>query len=396
MTKLHLPTWDHRAWGTAKDPVRQSGLNAFSSQDGCAKRYKYERDAEARGETRESQSQMAPWKRTLGTAVHATIERALKNEQMRAAVLAGRVPQPDTLTRVMGEEMLRAAEGLKIDWGKDNEQNELIKARWMVIGALRTVSVRALSIVAVEAPFLVQIGDYHATGTIDLLFEPREQPGTVSVADWKTGERKAAPAVLDHGYQVSIYAEAIEHGVLFPGTEQEMRLAAKASDVFVVQLREYVAIERMRAAHRALSNATLTRAELEVVLARAGWELNAASVAALLTAANKAGIARKLRRGKDTYWEASGSIENARLDADIWHRSKRAADDRARLLVSMKNIIGTARMGRFLERLGEQCSRCSYRLECLNEGHDMSAANAREINDALEGLDLAGLLPEVA
>jgi hypothetical protein len=62
----------------------------------------------------------------------------------------------------------------------------------------------------------------------------------------------------------------------------------------------------------------------------------------------------------------------------------------------MKNIIGTARMGRFLERLGEQCSRCSYRLECLNEGHDMSAANAREINDALEGLDLAGLLPEVA
>lgn len=392
--KLALPTWNNRAWGTAKDPIRQSALNAFASQEGCGKRFKYERDAEAQG--LDTKRTRAAWKPTLGTAVHATIERALGNKLVCDAVLAHRMPPAERIDSVLADEMSKAAGDLQVDWHDDNPTNEMRKARWMVIGALRTVAQRVLRVIAVEAPFVVEIGGYHTSGTIDLIYEPREAPGSVDVADWKTGERRAAQAVLDHGYQVAIYGQAIEHGTLFPGTEREMRLASPVNDVFIVQLREYVSLERMRAAHKALSFSSMARPELETELARKGWQLSANSTAAILTQLGKHGLATKSRQGKEVFWRATGSLEEARLDKEIWHRSRRAPDDVARLIVSLKNIVGTVRMGRFIERLGEQCSRCQFRMECLNAGHEMAPDAARELNDALSAMDLDGLLPEVA
>jgi hypothetical protein len=389
-----MKTWDYRRFGSPADPIRQSALGAFASQDGCGRRYRYERDAEAAGIERERTT--AHWRSTMGTAVHAVIERALAREPMVSAVLEGRLPSPQRVDAVLDEELVRAAEGRPIDWGDASEQLERATGRWMALGALRTVSERARRILAVEAPFLVTLDGYAMSGTIDLAYEPRgAAPGAaVALADWKTGERRPHQVVLDHGYQTGIYSHALAHGVLWPGTERETRLGLHPEVIHIVHLRSYATHERTRAVLAAVRESSDTSKELAVRVARRGWPVSTHAIAGALRALADDGLVTKKRVGKDTIWSATATDREPNAEA-IWLESRRRPDDVARLRVSLKTIVGTVRMGRFVERLGEQCGRCPFRAACLGDGH-VSTDTARLVERALDGLDLSGVIPDAA
>lgn len=323
-------TW-WRSFGTADMPIRQSDLNSIASQNGCAKRFFYDKEAQLFGVT---PPERAHWRRVVGTAVHAVIERALGREPMVSAVLAGRLPTETRVHDVLEEELERAAEGNPIEWMDASAPTEKMAARYMVLGALRTVAERARRIVAVEAPFAVELDGYHLVGTIDLVYEPKDAPGEVVLADWKTGERRLAQVVLDHGYQLAIYSHALAEGALWPGTEHETHVGLYPRAAYVAHLRDFVPYIK----------------------------------------GPKAG----------------------KLRGPGWYAARRAPDDVARLRVSLRTIVGTVRMGRRLEQIGEQCARCPFRGPCFGEGAGPSADEARQLELALAGLDLSDVLADVA
>ncbi len=349
--------WAFQKFGTEADPIRQSAINAIASQNGCARRYRFDRDAQADGT---AQPPAAHWRTCLGTAVHAVIERALTRTWSQIEAIYGpaaSVPRPadappgwaprslrDRIDEVLREELTRAAgvdaagQPRPVEWYDEHPETEIAAGVAMVIGALRTTAERASSIIACEAPYRAQLDEWWLDGTIDLVYR-RRVDDALAFADWKTGERKLPQVVIDFGYQPSQYAYALEHGVLFPGTERELRLGTAPAELHIVHLRDFVPyVKKPRTAGKNVGD----------------------------------------------------------LRGPGWYASQRTSSDVARLRVSLRTIVGTVRMGRFVEQLGEQCGRCPHRGPCLTDGH-VSKGDQRRIAAALEGVDVGdGGLGEVA
>lgn len=340
-----------RSFGTADFPVRQSHLNDIASQNGCAKRFFYEHDEATTAAPRER----AHWRPSLGTAVHRVLERALTRTWSQLVDIYGPASSmrpadaPPTwapralhqrIDEVLREELTAAAEGKQIDWYGEDPESELAAGVSMALFGLRTAVERAEEIVACEAPFRAELDAFHLEGTLDLVYRPRgAKEGTIALADWKTGERKLHQVLLDHGYQGAIYAHALEHGVLWPGTEREQRLGAWPTEIHIVHLRDGVPyVKKPR------------------------------------TPGKKVGDLR----------------------GPGWCPSQRAASDVARLRVSLREVVGMVRMGRRLERLGEQCARCPFRGPCLGAGHELARDEQREIAAAVRGMEIDDGLDEVA
>lgn len=337
-------------YGTADMPVRQSDLNDIASQTGCPKRFFYKREELLAGDTKDRKPH---WRMALGTAVHAVIERGLVNawDVLVRAFGPGneftdKPPSwaPESLrlkvAQALREEMTKAA-GLdengqprEVDWYDENPVVEMAAGVAMVLGALRTTVERADSIIACEAPFIAELDGFSLIGTIDLVYRRRGDLA-VCLDDWKSGERKMHPILIDHGYQGAIYHYAVEHGVLFPGVEgREMRLGVAPAELHIVHLRDFVPyVKKPRTPGKSVGD----------------------------------------------------------LRGPGWYASKRTSEDVNRLRVSLKTVVGTVRMNRRLESLGEQCARCPYKGQCLNAGRDLSKDEQRLIEDALAGIDLDGI-----
>lgn len=375
--------WDYRKFGTPSDPIRQSALGAIAGQNGCAKRYFYERQDDAAGVVR---TQRHYWKGLLGTAGHAVLERALT--RAGDEVLAGRTGSLQQIQRVLEEEIRKATrtpeelaadvdalaidpahvcggDASRVDWGDERNPSLRILERAHVIReALREVGRRAEIIVAVEAPFTVQIDEYHCMGTIDLVYIARDT-GALVLVDWKFGDMRMPDVVRDYGYQFGVYAAALEHGTLWPGTDRARTFGVSPAEIYVVQLADYVPVLKarkvldvMRAAQRPLTSAEVGD----------HTGLGGGSGKAMLGALRKLGYVENRRAGKASIWVPTPREDYPRGD-DAWHRSARQADDEARLIVSIKNIVRSVRMGIGMERLGEQCGRCPYKAQCLGEGY---------------------------
>lgn len=387
------PRWNFRVFGSAADPVRQSALSGIASQDGCPKRYRYERDAECAGIVHERRS--AHWRPTLGTAVHETLRRALAQPVIIDRLLAGVFPPASVIDRVLGEELVRAAGGFEIDWDDASETSERASARAMVLGALEELHRRAIEIVAVEAPFRVELDGYVCVGTIDLVFRGRE--GQLVLLDWKTGGG-APEVVLEMGYQPAIYAHALEHGVLWPDETRELRLATYPAEIYIVQLREHAELARREHVLDTLrAKGACTSEDLAAIVAT-GWPMSARSVAAILTGLRKQSLVELSRRGRESVWApAPGERE---IDREtVWYRCHRTSDDTARLRRSLRTIVSGVRMGAFYETLGEHCKRCPFRPQCSADGYGPTDEDARAINAALRELpadQLSRVLPEAS
>ncbi|MBC7171548.1 MAG: PD-(D/E)XK nuclease family protein, partial [Polyangiaceae bacterium] len=240
-----MGAWNHRAYGTLADPVRQSDLNELASSYSCPKRFAFKKEERFSGV--EIQRKRAWGASCVGTGVHETIKLyADPLGKGCARILAGELPSEAAVSVVVTEQIDKAAEGLPIEW-KVSPATAITEAVRMVLGALRGLAERAAEVVLIEAPFLVEIeagasgkAPYYLTGTIDLVYRPKDDPSALVLADWKTGQQRPSEIVLDHGYQLGIYAHALACGVFFAGTEHEIRLNQFPREMRIVHLRDFV------------------------------------------------------------------------------------------------------------------------------------------------------------
>lgn len=346
--------WNHRLYGTASDPVRQSDLGRLASAHSCPKRFAYEKHEQADG-VRERTS--APWKACIGTATHETLRRVFTNAT--TSVLAGKVPANDQVLAVLNTELERAADGLPIDWRGESPANELLEASAMVRGAVREVGQRAARIVLVEAPFKLELERdgkvYHVTGTLDLAYETHD--GKLVLIDWKTGEQVMPQVILDHGYQFGIYAEALARATFFPGEDRETRIERYPDEIFVGHLRDFVPYKKA-------GTKKPTRPEQ---LAKYG-----------------------INPGSSVKYVAGDERGPG------WYQARRTEADRARLIHSVHTIVGTVRLGRFVEHIDEGCGFCPHRARCLTDGHAPVGSEAKALEQALAGVTDDGFGDEAA
>lgn len=403
--------WNHRAYASASDPARQSDLSDVASPYGCSRRFHYRKTEQADG-TRLPRER-AFWKAVHGTVIHRLIERALApavwaklrehgERAVRSRSFAARLEQ------LYVEELPVAAEGLPVDWGTDDPEAARDQACVMVRELLLDLLERMERPLAVEAPFLAEIESgrqggrrgrgeperYHLQGTIDLAYEPLGCPGEVALTDWKSGKMRAHPVVLAHGYQVAMYAHAVEHGRLWPGTEQERVLGVFPSAVHIVHLRDYLPYAKR-------TTFTLDRPE------EVAWARELAAAHGLL---DGIGGPERLSRGARVEIEPSTTpppkikkdgtpykrpkranppLVTLKYDrrGPAWYAAPRTPEDVARLKVSLASIVGTVRLGRFYESIGEGCDRCAFKGPCLTEGHQVARDEMTAINRALSRVD---------
>jgi hypothetical protein len=313
--------WDYRKWGTANDPIHQSCLNDISGQNGCAKKYFYKRTV---GRNSEKLYHYI----AVGNAVHETIARCL-----RAWILN---PTPSQVEQAILEEFGKqeAEAGTSIEWGDEKPENEIAECVAMVLGALAGVAQRAEKAIIIERKFLCALDGIHFAGAIDFAYEPIGAPGEIELLDWKTGARKAPQVILDHGYQTSLYAYALEHGFfkISDRDNEDYAVCGKAPrSVSIVHLRDFVPY--------------------------------------------KVGAKKGQLRGPG------------------WYEARRAKDDIELFKLRVKAAVRAVRMGIFIDALGEQCGRCSFKTQCLTGGEYVSKDEAKELEKSLRGIDLAGIEP---
>lgn len=375
--------WSHQKFGTREDPIHQSDLSDLAGSYGCAKRFAFRKRAEAEGITPELER--VSGKMAKGTAVHETL-RAYLTGPYAVRILGGELPSGGAVRTVFGRELEKAATDTKtgrvlpIEWYGDDPETEAAECVTMICGVLADMPARASSIVAAEAPFLAQLGDYWLEGTLDLVYRPRENPDAVAFLDWKTGEQRLAQIILDHGYQTGIYAHALEAGVLFPGAPGELAPKQFPSEIFVVHLRDYLPYSRRTAK-------TIERPEeVEFFGYPKGTKIQVESpgAAAAEDDGNGNGDAKKKR--KATRRSTDPLVIRARR-GPAWYRAHRTAEDSARLAVSIKDIVSTVRLGRFVEFIDDHCTRCPFKGPCLTDGR-VSNEEGRELAQLLKGVDL--------
>lgn len=356
-----MTRWRHQEYGTEADPIRQSDLNDIASAYGCSRRFQLRKRAEA-GQLELTSRQTARGRTCLGTAVHETFRLYLSGDAGRR-ILAGELPRADAVLVVLRRELERAAAGELIEWYGEDPAEMLAEACCMVCGALAAVQIRAAEVVLVEAPFTLAMtsgtGTYHLRGTVDLAYRPRGARRDLVLVDWKSGQQRLPQVILDYGYQIGIYAEALRAGVFYPGTEAERRIEQFPDEAYVVHLRDFVPYKR----------ATTKTADRPEEAAFFGVE-----------------------RG------AKVKLPAGALRGPGWYAAKRTVEDVARLRVSIRQIVSSVRLGCFVEFIDEHCGRCEFRGPCLQDGYalDRTSAEAKELERALRGINVTGLDDEVA
>lgn len=371
--------WDHRQYGSASDPIRQSDLNSIASSYSCSKRFAFEKEASASGADREQR--VAYGARVVGSAVHNVIDRVLAKYAPEDGL--PEVPAVEHVERALRQEIDRESGGLDIVWGKGKDiEKEVADGVTMVTAALERLRHDAAEILLHESAFAVQVDagrgkdPYWVTGTVDLIYRARD--GRLVLADWKTGQRVSSQLVLDHGYQLGLYAHALAEGVFFPAYSREAveeaisvggrawdraveiegrRIGSYPDELYLVFLRDHLLYSRK-------STKTVTRPEEAEF-----WGVQ---------------IGDKVTN------------EKGAPKGPAWYRARRSEADIARLKVSLQTIVGTVRLGRFVEHIGDDtCGKCRFKDVCLNQGYEASGDERRELDKALRGLDLSAFDEEL-
>lgn len=289
-----------------------------------------------------------------------------------------------------------ACEGRSIDWGKENPEELIADRVAMIHGALGDLSERVAEVVMVEAGFTVQHDDVHMAGHTDLVYRPREAPDELALADWKTGAQKPHELELDHGWEAGIYSLALRDGAFLP--------------------REYVQLEphesggwRARCHTHDLVRATRWQAERDALEAALGSiALGEHVEGALRFGQFPARIHMVHLADYVPYKKAGKKVVNRREDCDYfgapagtsirfsegerrgpaWLPINRKENDVPRLGHRLRTVVGTVRMGRFLDLVGERCQRCRFSNDCLNGGY---APRGPELAQLEQTLREAGL-----
>jgi hypothetical protein len=332
--------WDYKRYGSKEDPIRQSDLNEIAGTYGCGARFRYRKVLEAE---QQAADEVPSSKRSVGTIVHEAIATYLRDDRASARVFGGELPSVDAVALVI--RTLAARESADIDAG------EREAAVHMVRGALAGLVVKAERVQLVEAAFLAEVEagerSFFISGTVDVVYTPRGKPGQIGLADWKTGETRLHPIILQHGYQFGFYSHALATGEFAIGPNATRVVGQHPDEIFAVHLRDHVPYQRA-------GKKKVERAE-----DAAFWGVEPGSEAKY-TAGQERGPA--------------------------WYRADRTPEQVARLAHSIRTLVGVVRRGGFVESIGEHCMRCPYKARCLNEGYGATGEERDALEKALRGL----------
>lgn len=377
--------WNYRGWSTLDDPAHKSDFNQITGDYGCLKSFRYAKDARAQGHSRESEDTVGG-RLVAGTAVHETIARALSNDELRDKLLSGEHRISRNLAEmVLREELERAVAGREVIWyGKDNGDDIFLDRLEMVLGVLNDLHEHVAEVVAIEPGFIVQLGEYWLSGHLDLVYRPKSAPSAIAFADWKTGSTKPTGIELDHSWESGIYSTALQSGIWIARERFEL---PKGTPNRYMREREALEAELIRVAK--------LEGPLPAHARRYGTfpeDIRYVHLADYVPY-ERAGKKDVKRREELAFWKLERPAEVKYIKGmrrgPAWYQVRRSEQDIPRLEHLLKNVVGTVRMGRFFESVGEKCERCAWKQDCLNTGYELRADEAKQLEVSMRGIQLA-------
>jgi len=390
--------WNYRRFGTSSFPIHKSHVNTITGTFGCPRRFQFEMDL-LTGAVERDASRRAIISASLacGSAAHETIARALSNPELCDAVLAG--PGAVTRARVKAtfwEELETEQEGRSIDWGKHDADDYID----MVYGALDRLHLHVAGIVMLEAGFTLQLDGLYLAGHIDLMYRPRANPAALALGDWKTGKTKPDPIELNHGWEAGIYSAAMRFGTFLGREHVSFERAPSGDWVGTCGARSVTRGTRWQAERDALEAALDDVAQGVEHPGTVRFEEFPAEIRHVhlrdYIPYRKAG-AKQAKRAEDlTHYgltqPASVLYKAGEMRGPAWLPVRRDEREVPRLKHRLRTVVGTVRMGRFLDLVGERCNRCPFSTQCLNDGYAPRGEELQRITQAFEeaGLDISG------
>lgn len=391
--------WNYRRYGTPPDPVHKSHLNEFTGEYGCPKRFRYAMD-EAATNAQQDQTTLrsgAAIARTIGgTAVHETITRALNNQTVCAQLLAGARVREERVRNTFEQELHAAAEGRDIEWGKDDPQELIDDYVTMSCAVLESLHTYIAEVLMVEPGFTAELEGVHYAGHIDLIFRPKQAPHSIALADWKTGKTKPDVIELNHGWEAGIYSAALRHGTFLP--REKVLIEPLDNGGWVGRC---AGLEVKRATRWQTERDTLE--EALKLIAAGGYIEGTRRFDEFPSHVyhvhlrdylpyQKAGKKQVSRPEDLAFYRRTQPGEQKYVAGELrgpaWCPVPLAEHDLRRLAHRQRTVIGTVRMGRFLDLVREHCRRCAYAKPCLTEGY---SPRGEELDELQGYLKAAGL-----
>jgi len=388
-------TWNYRAYGSLGEPIHKSHLNTITSDYGCLRKFRYQQDERWAGTDRDTRNTVNV-KAALGTAAHETLARALTERAWTEPTGWTR----EDIAQVFAQELHREAGQRVIDWGSEDPTKLIPERVQMILGTLANLRQHVAEVLAIEAGFIVELGGMWLSGHVDLIYRPRDNPDGLGLADWKTGGQRPDPIELDHSWEAGVYAAAMAHG-FFVGREA-LQLSqnpdgwtARAGDVVATHPSRYIA-ER-----NALEQLLIDMAQpdhplehLRVRFDRYPTEIRYVHMGDYVPYV-KRGHKRVERHEDLAHWGLTtpGTVTFApdQLRGPAWLHVRQTQEDISRLIYRLKSIVGTIRMGRFIEMIGERCKHCPYSQPCLNAGYSVTGEERKQVHRLIKQLDLGDL-----
>lgn len=378
--------WNFREFGTLADPIHKSDLGALAGDWGCLKRFRFDKDAIAEGKPRESETE-CNGKMVAGTATHEAIARAADNDKVRKLLLAGaHKVTPERCKLVYAEEFDRVVGGRLVRWYDDEADDIAEKRALMIAGVLNDLQAHVHSIRFLEAGFIVRIGPYYCSGHVDLIYEPVRLPGTLALGDWKTGVQRPSQLELDHSWESGVYSAAMKSGLWIAREHVELPLDAPNKYMTERKLLEDALIEAARAYET--DGVVLPHVQILGEFPSDIRYVHLPDYPPYQKAGKKA-----IKRPEELEYFGVSEPCDIKFKAGerrgpAWYEVRRTEQDIPRLETLLRNLVGTVRMGRFFESVGEKCERCPHKNPCLNSGYGIRGNEKLDLDEALKQLDI--------
>lgn len=342
--------WD---WGqfaaSPNDALHKSDLLTFAR---CPRKLFYSRMEKATG----TKSGRIFANMIMGTAVHATLERALP------WVIAKGKPADQAHIRMVYWSELEAAlkrEGADqkdMVWAKsagspDAEHKRKVEELYYF---LMHADKRIKAVLGVEHEFVSVFRsrnfEIYAAGTLDIIF--RSVEGNLSLADFKSGKLRPDQLSLDRGYELGFYAAALQYGEVGP---EHVRYGEYPKEIYILATADFLPAAKDSA--------------------RVVWQSDEAKYFDV-----KPGTEVKVAKGQQ---RGVG-----------WYRANRDGSEMPSIMYGIEQMVLNVRSGKFFPVFdGKMCASCRFKEPCLNEGFlDLDKTQVDELEQMLANVpdDLGG------
>lgn len=386
--------WDCTTYGELLRPVHKSDNPELVGPFACPARFQFKCDAEVRGEHR-------PWmdaKAALGTAAHEVLARVLRHRPIFNALGSGPVQwTPGSLEKVLRQEWMRATQDREVRWYHHKPAAEFKRIATMLAGVLADVRNYVLELVLAEAGFIFCLNGIWYAGGIDLVARPTDAPDSLIVVDWKTGAKRAHPLELQHGAEGAIYSAALLHGTFLP--EETVKAWRRGKRCPELSWRQMQAVRRapdqrkaMHAALRAIGELLESGAPLPEDAVQFGqfpsaiYQVHLADYVPYTKSGRKTVSRSEEVRFYGLTDPGKVSYQAGEQRGPAWYRTRRKESDVPRMEHVTGRLVSMVRAGYLVEAPGEQCSRCPFASECLNEGYHLRGSEAEAVEALLRDM----------